>query len=139
MAGTFKFELVSPERVLMSAEAEQVQVPGAEGDFTVLPGHAPVISTLKPGVIHATLPNGKKGIFVRSGFAEVTSDALTILAERAFITDEVDPRQIDEEMRAVEHAMENEQDDEALRHLSRAIEELRAIQAAHSGKPALST
>ena len=83
MAGTFKFELVSPERILMSVDAEQVIVPGAEGQFTVFQGHAPVISTLLPGVIHVTTEEFKKSIFVRSGFAEVTADQLTILAERA--------------------------------------------------------
>ena len=68
MAGTFKFELVSPERILMSVEAEQVIVPGAEGQFTVLEGHAPVVSTLLPGVIHVTTPSSKQAIFVRFGF-----------------------------------------------------------------------
>jgi F-type H+-transporting ATPase subunit epsilon len=129
MAGTFKFELVSPERVLMSVEAEQVTVPGAEGEFTVLAGHAPVISTLKSGTLHATLPNGKKGIFVRSGFADVTPESLTVLAERAFIVDEVDPRQIDDELDAVEKALAEENDDEARMHLNKAIEELKALQA----------
>ncbi|MEL7048249.1 MAG: F0F1 ATP synthase subunit epsilon [Pseudomonadota bacterium] len=131
MASTFKFELVSPERVLLSVEAEEVQIPGAEGDFTVLAGHAPVISTLKPGVIHATMADGKKAIFVRSGFADVTAETVTILAERAFITDEVDPRQIESELQAVEKALEDDQDDEALMHLNRAIDELKAIQASH--------
>ncbi|MEO1282279.1 MAG: F0F1 ATP synthase subunit epsilon [Pseudomonadota bacterium] len=131
MAGTFKFELVSPERILLSVEAEEVQIPGSEGDFTVLTGHAPVISTLKPGVIHATMADGKKAIFVRSGFADVTADAVTILAERAFVTDEVDPRQIDSELEAVEKALAEDHDDEALMHLNRAIEELKALQASH--------
>ena len=74
MAGTFKFELVSPERILMSVEAEQVIVPGAEGQFTVLAGHAPVVSTLLPGIIQVTTPNSKEAIFVRSGFAEVSGE-----------------------------------------------------------------
>ena len=55
MAGTFKFELVTPERILFSEDAAQVVVPGVEGEFTVLAGHAPVISTLRPGVVDATL------------------------------------------------------------------------------------
>ncbi|MEO1205130.1 MAG: F0F1 ATP synthase subunit epsilon [Pseudomonadota bacterium] len=136
MAGTFKFELVSPERILLSVDAEDVLIPGAEGEFTVLPGHAPVIATLKPGVIHATMPDGKKAIFVRSGFADVTAEAVTILAERAFITDEVDPRQIDSELAAVEKALEDDHDDEALMHLNRAIEELKALQASHGATKA---
>ena len=84
MAGTFKFELVSPERVLMSADASEVLVPGAEGDFTVLAGHAPVISTLRPGVIEAKMADGKASRhYVHGGFCEVTPDSLTVLAEKA--------------------------------------------------------
>ncbi len=129
MAGTFKFELVSPERVLLSVEVEQVEVPGSEGDFTVLAGHAPVITSLRPGVLHATLPDSKKGIFVRSGFAEVTPDSLTVLAERAFIVDEVDSRQVESELEAAHKALEDDEDggDEARRHITRAIEELKAL------------
>lgn len=87
MAATFKFELVSPERILISADAEQVVVPGGDGDFAVLQGHAPVISTLRPGVIEATMAGSRKRLFVRSGFAEVGSDRLTILTERALDVD----------------------------------------------------
>lgn len=133
MAGTFKFELVSPERILLSVDAEEALIPGAEGDFTVMPGHAPVISTLKPGIIHATMADGKKAIFVRSGFADVTAESVTVLAERAFVIDEVDPRQIDHELDAVENALKGDNDDEALMHLNRALEELKALQAGKVG------
>jgi len=130
MAGTFKFELVSPERVLMSVDAEQVELPGAEGDFTVLAGHAPVISSLRPGTIHARTKDTKKAIFVKSGFAEVTGSTLTVLAEKAFISDEVDVRQIEEELKATEAALNATKDDEARRHLGLAIEQMKAILAA---------
>ena len=129
MAATFKFELVSPERILMSADAEQVIVPGAEGEFTVLPLHAPVISALRPGVIRAFLSDGKKRIYVRSGFADVTPQALTILAERAFIVDEIDPEMLEQELDAVQAALDSANDDEARLHLAIAIEELKALQA----------
>ncbi len=128
MADTFKFELVSPERILMSADAEQAIVPGAEGEFTVLPGHAPVVSTLLPGVIHVTTTNSKQAIFVRSGFAEVTGGQCTILAERAFIVEEADPRQIDNELDLAEKALNDADTDEARLHINRAIEELKALQ-----------
>jgi F-type H+-transporting ATPase subunit epsilon len=59
VAGTFKFDLVSPEKVLLSADAEEVVLTGSEGEFAVLPGHAPVVSTLLPGIVHATLPETK--------------------------------------------------------------------------------
>ena len=84
MAGTFKFELVSPERVLVSTEVSQVQIPGADGEFTVLAGHAPVISTLKPGVIIAKDASGKESkTYVNGGFCEVSPESLTVLAEKA--------------------------------------------------------
>ena len=71
MAGTFKFELVSPERILLSVDADQVVVPGADGDFAVLAGHAPVIATLRPGVLGVTAGGTRKRLFVKSGFCEV--------------------------------------------------------------------
>ncbi len=127
MAGTFKFELVSPERILMSVEAEQVIIPGAEGPFTVLEGHAPVVSTLLPGVIHVTTPSSKQAIFVRFGFAEVTAEQLTVLAERAFIVEEADPRQLDQELDLARKALDDADTDDARLHVSRAIEELKAL------------
>ena len=130
MAGTFKFELVSPERVLMSVEAEQVELPGGDGDFTVLPGHAPVISTLRPGTIHSRTKEGKKAIFVKSGFVEVTPHSVTVLADQAFVTDEVDVRHLEDEIRGTETALAGAKNDEARRHLGMAIEQMRAIAAA---------
>lgn len=127
MAGTFKFELVSPERILMSVDAEQVIVPGAEGEFTVLIDHAPVISKLLPGVIRVTTRDSKQSIFVRSGFAEVTSDQLTVLAERAFIVEEADPRQLDNELDLAQKALDYADTDEARLHVTRAIDELKAL------------
>ena len=130
MAGTFKFELVSPERILLSVDAEQVELPGGDGDFTVLAGHAPVISTLRPGTIHAVSKEGKKAIFVKSGFAEVGPDKLVVLAEQAFVTDEVDVRHIEDELKATEAALAGAKDDEARRHLGMAIDQMKAIAAA---------
>ena len=72
MAGTFKFELVTPERMALSEDVGQVVVPGVEGDFTVLPGHAPVISALRPGIIDVTLPDA------RAVYAEVVVTAVEL-------------------------------------------------------------
>src|SRR5262245_52785801 len=84
MADTTQFELVSPERLLVSEPVEMVVVPGTEGDFGVLPGHAPMISTLRPGVITIyENRNPKEAIFVAGGFAEVTQERCTVLAEEA--------------------------------------------------------
>ncbi len=82
MAATFNFELVTPERLLLAGDAEQVVVPGAEGDFAVLAGHAPVISTLRPGIIeiHARSA-GKRAHLRQEGLAEADPDRLTVLAQ----------------------------------------------------------
>jgi F-type H+-transporting ATPase subunit epsilon len=85
MAEALKFELVSPERLLLAVEAWQVVVPGTEGDFAVMPGHAPVLSTMRPGMveIHETAGDAGTRYFVRGGFAEASPTGLTILAEEA--------------------------------------------------------
>jgi F-type H+-transporting ATPase subunit epsilon len=88
MADTFTFELVSPERLLSTGQVAMVVVPGSEGDFGVLPGHAPMMSTIRPGVIEVyasegTTPSARYEI--EGGFAEVTPNGLTILAERAVL------------------------------------------------------
>ena len=80
---TFSFELVSPTRLVFSGEVEQVDVPGAEGDFGVLAGHAPFVATLRPGVLTIRDAGGAKRLFVRDGFAEVSAKGLTVLAETA--------------------------------------------------------
>ena len=86
MADTFSFELVSPERLLSSGQVAMVVVPGAEGDFAVLPGHAPMMSTIRPGIIEVYATEGSTPSAryeIDGGFAEVTADGLTILAEKA--------------------------------------------------------
>ena len=129
MAGTFKFELVSPERILLSDEAEEAILPGAEGQFTVFAGHAPVVSTLLPGVIHVKLTTAStKGIYIDGGFVEVNPESVTVLAEHAFIVDEADPRMLEAELEKAETALKSADDDEALRHLTSAIEHLKGLQ-----------
>ena len=85
MADLFHFELVSPERRLASGKVAMVVVPGAEGDFGVLPGHAPMMSTIRPGAIaiyEADTNSLTRRVFIEGGFAEVNEKGLTILAER---------------------------------------------------------
>jgi F-type H+-transporting ATPase subunit epsilon len=86
----FPFELVSPSRLVFSGQVEQVDVPGAEGDFGVLAGHAPFVSTLRPGVLRIYEGGAAKSYFVRGGFAEVNAKGLTVLAETAVPVEEVD-------------------------------------------------
>jgi F-type H+-transporting ATPase subunit epsilon len=127
MAGTFRFELVSPERVLMSVDAEQVVVPGDDGDFTVLPGHAPVISTLLPGVLDVTAAGVRKRLFVKSGFAEVDPSRLTVLAEKAYDVDELSAAMIAEELKSAEAELAAAKDDSAKRMADTLISELKRL------------
>jgi F-type H+-transporting ATPase subunit epsilon len=100
MAEQIQFELVSPERLVVSRPVEMVVVPGAEGDFGVLPGHALLISTVRPGVI-AVFDNGQvqERIFVAGGFAEVTGERCTVLAEQALAVGDIDRGRVDVELK----------------------------------------
>jgi len=83
MADTLQFELVSPERKLVSVAATQIQIPGMSGDFTAMPNHAPYLTTLRPGVVRVVAGGETTEYLVTGGFAEVSSEAATILAEQA--------------------------------------------------------
>lgn len=89
MADTMQFDLVSPERRLASMKASEVQIPGAEGDMTAMADHAPVITTLRPGILRVTGPEGTLEFAVTGGFAEISPEGTTVLAERALPRSEV--------------------------------------------------
>jgi F-type H+-transporting ATPase subunit epsilon len=116
MAEPMHFDLVSPERLLISEEVESVVVPGSEGEFTVLARHAPFMSTLRPGVIEVRgLGGAARRIFVRGGFADVTPTGLTILADHAAPVDEMSAAAFDEEIRLAEEEMAGAGDHHARR------------------------
>jgi F-type H+-transporting ATPase subunit epsilon len=103
MADRVQFELVTPERLLLSEMVEMVVVPGTEGNFGVLPGHAPLISSIRPGTID--IYEGQavtRRIFVVSGTAEVTPERCTVLADQAMAPDEIDRGAIEEELQTVQ-------------------------------------
>ena len=128
MAGTFNFELVTPERMALSQDAAQVVVPGVEGDFTVLAGHAPVISALRPGIIDVTLPDASKTrIYVRGGFAEIDGAHLTVLAERAIDVDAMDAATIAAELEKAEADLASATDDAGRLAAASAVERLRGL------------
>ncbi len=128
MAETFRFELVSPERVLVSADVGEVIVPGSEGEFTVLPRHAPVISTLRPGIVRTPGLGGNLGeIYVRSGFADVTPESLTILAEQALPVAEIDRAMVAEEIRLVEEELADAENEERKRRIQETLDQLRSL------------
>lgn len=127
MAGTFKFELVSPERVLLSIDADQVVVPGSDGEFAVLAGHAPVIATLRPGVLDVTAGGTKRRLFVKSGFAEVDPSRLTVLAEKAYDVEELSASAIAEELKSAEAELAAAKDDNARRMADTLVNELKRL------------
>ncbi len=127
MAGTFKFELVSPERILMSVDADQVVVPGADGDFAVLAGHAPVIATLRPGVLDVTSAAGKKRLFVKAGFAEVDPTRLTVLAQKAYDVDDMSTDIIAAELKTAEAELAGAQTDDAKMMADTLVAELKRL------------
>jgi F-type H+-transporting ATPase subunit epsilon len=95
MAGSVQFDLVSPERKLASLAVTEVQIPGADGDMTVMEGHAPAITSLRPGILKAVGPDGAKSYVVTGGFAEVTATGVSVLAERAIPVEEVTSAMMD--------------------------------------------
>ena len=88
MAGSVQFDLVSPERRLASVSATEVQIPGADGDLTAMEGHAPTITTLRPGILKALSSEGVKSYVVTGGFAEISATGVSVLAERAVPVEE---------------------------------------------------
>ncbi len=98
MADTVQFDLVSPERLLASTQAKEVQIPGAEGDMTAMADHAPLITTLRPGLLKVSGNDGDAAYVVTGGFAEINSASISVLAERAIPQDEVTQEQFSEMM-----------------------------------------
>lgn len=102
MADTMQFDLVSPERKLASMAATSVQIPGMSGDFTAMPNHAPFLTTLRPGVVRVVAGAETMEFVVTGGFAEVSPEATSILAERAVPRDEASADLIAEVMAEAE-------------------------------------
>lgn len=125
------FEMVSPESLLMSGEVAEVQVPGTEGDFTVMPNHAPVLSTLRPGVVDIKGTDGHDTrFFVRGGFAEVNPKGLTVLAEQAIPMDELSPDLLAQEVQNAEEDVADAGDDMAKRQRAQErLDHLRQLQS----------
>lgn len=131
MAETTEFELVSPEKLLISQPAEMVVVPGTEGDFGALPRHAPMITGVRPGVIEV-YENGKveKRIFVAGGFAEVNETRITVLAEEAVPVSELTAEGVLARIRAAEADLSAATSDHAKREANRRLSIAQAMQAA---------
>ena len=130
MADPFQFALVAPESLLMSEPVDEVVVPGAEGYFTVLKGHAPYMSTLRPGVVEVRRGSGTDRIFVRGGFADVNGGGLTILAEQAIPLAEVDPAMIAQEVKDAEEDVADAKDGATRDAAELRLHQLKEVQTA---------
>jgi F-type H+-transporting ATPase subunit epsilon len=127
MASTLQFDLVSPERRLASYPATEVQIPGAMGDLTAMEGHAPTITSLRPGVLKVVGAAGMKAYIVTGGFAEISATGVSILAEQAVPLDEMTPAALDALVAdACEAAAVNSDKDTA----DKAVADLYAMRAA---------
>ena len=121
------FELVSPEKLLLSEEVDMVLIPGSEGDFGVLPGHAPMISSLRPGVICVFL-GGKveKRVFVVGGFAEVTPDRCTVLADKVIALEDMQLSDLQQLLKNSEEDLATAQSDKSRAEIEKNIGVLEA-------------
>ncbi|HHN73443.1 MAG TPA: F0F1 ATP synthase subunit epsilon [Thermopetrobacter sp.] len=131
MAEAVKLELVSPEKELAARLVRQVLVPGMEGEFVVMPGHAPMLTTLRPGVLAITeIAGAETRYFVRGGYAEVAGDQLIVLAERAIPLEQLDAVEIEREIRWAEEDLEDARDDEERRKLGERLDFLKQLKQA---------
>ena len=117
-----EFELVSPEQLLLSEMVEMVVVPGTEGDFGVLPQHTPMISTLRPGVIRVFEKGAaKESIFVAGGFAEVTPERCTVLADQAMPLAEIDRAAVEQQLADAREDLADAEDESARKAAEKAV------------------
>ncbi|HEY7298075.1 MAG TPA: F0F1 ATP synthase subunit epsilon [Xanthobacteraceae bacterium] len=124
------FDLVSPERLLFSGEVVQVDVPGLEGDFGVLAGHAPMFSSLRPGIMTVHREGETLQVVVNGGFAEVNPDGLTVLADMAVALEDFDREVLAREIKDTEEDVADSEDDWQRDKLARRLEQLKTLQAA---------
>jgi F-type H+-transporting ATPase subunit epsilon len=129
MAG-LHFEFVSPETVLFSGDVDQVDLPGIEGDLGVLPGHAPMVTLLRPGIVTIMREGQREPVIVVGGFAEMGPGGLTVLADRAGTREDFDLVSLADDIRDTEEDVADCKDDKERDKLVRRLDQLRALQAA---------
>jgi F-type H+-transporting ATPase subunit epsilon len=117
---TFHFDLVSPEKLAFSGEVDQVDIPGVEGDFGVLAGHAPVVAAIRPGILTVFSGGKREKIIVSGGLAEVSEKGLTVLADIATSIEELDRSKLADSIAQMEAKLAEKEGDE----LDRALERL---------------
>jgi F-type H+-transporting ATPase subunit epsilon len=124
------FEFVSPERVLFSGEVDQVDLPGSEGDMGILPLHAPLVTTLRPGIVTIFNQGRREAVVVVGGFAEMSPAGLTILADRAEPRENFDMTMLASEIKDAEEDVADTKDDAQRDKLRRHLEQLKSLQTA---------
>ncbi len=131
MADTMQFDLVSPERKLASGQATSVLIPGADGDLTAMPDHAPVVTTLRPGILVVEMDGGTQEFAVTGGFAQVTAEGASILADEAHPRAEVSMDVLAERISSAEEAKSGAEG-AALDDASKRLADLEALRDALS-------
>ncbi|RUT99563.1 F0F1 ATP synthase subunit epsilon [Mesorhizobium sp. USDA-HM6] len=131
MAEAFKFELVSPERLLVSEQVESVVIPGAEGEMTVLAHHAPVMTTIKPGVVTVKTAAGKEERYVVfGGFADILPSGCTLLAESATHVNDIDRADITRRIQEAREDAADAKDDESRAKAEQFLSQLTTLEGA---------
>ena len=124
---TFHFDLVSPEKLAFSGEVDQVDVPGVEGDFGVLAGHAPVVAAIRPGILTIIAGGERQKVIVLGGLAEMSDKGLTVLADVATSLEDVDRAQFAETIAEMEAKLAEKEGSELDREIAR-LDHFRSIQ-----------
>ena len=124
---TFHFDLVSPEKLAFSGEVDQVDVPGAEGDFGVLAGHAPVVAAMRPGILVVRTGTSQQKVIVLGGLAEVSENGLTVLADVATSVEELDRRGFAQQIADMEAKLPEKQGSELDREIER-LDHFKSVQ-----------
>lgn len=131
MAEAFKFELVSPERLLVSEQAAAVIIPGAEGEMTVMAKHAPVMTTVKPGVVTVQLAaGGEERYVVFGGFADILPEACTLLAESAVAVKDIDRADLARRIQNAKEDVNDAKDDAARTRAEQFLAQLSTLESA---------
>ena len=131
MANSFKFELVSPEQLLVSTEVSSVVLPGSEGDMTVMALHAPTMTSIRPGIVSYTNAEGKEERYVVfGGFADILPEGLTVLAESAIHVDNVNAAMIKEQIATAEKTLEEAKHDNQKQQAREFLDQLTTLEGA---------
>ena len=130
MANKLSYSLSTPERELAQGTADKIDIPGSAGWFCAMPGHTPVVSTLFPGVVHIWNSETRQSIYIGGGFADVTPQEVTILAEKAIPMEELNPPLLEQDIMNLQESLVGANINETRRLIEIALDELKRIQSA---------